>query len=106
MRDISRIRLSNKISRLHPRHVVPKPAQKPEVPVEVPRVDKSRPPLLHLTIYNAAPKVMPVLSDAREKEEARGHQEMRPLLPLGFLHAIHPLFSEPISPCSEVCSVN
>src|SRR5467141_2439929 len=34
---ISRIRLSDKTSRLHPRHVVPKPAQayEPEVPVEV-----------------------------------------------------------------------
>ena len=36
-RQISRIRLSDKISRLHPRHVVPKPAQayEPEVPVKV-----------------------------------------------------------------------
>src|SRR5260370_8646314 len=35
--QISRIRLSDKTSRLHPRHVVPKPAQayEPEVPVEV-----------------------------------------------------------------------
>src|SRR5439155_22000581 len=35
--QLSRIRLSDKTSRLHPRHVVPKPAQayKPEVPVEV-----------------------------------------------------------------------
>src|SRR4051812_44474854 len=34
---ISRIRLSDKTSRLHPRHVVPKPAQayEPEVPVKV-----------------------------------------------------------------------
>src|ERR1700694_4378179 len=34
---ISRIRLSDKTSRLHPRHVVPKPTQthEPEVPVEV-----------------------------------------------------------------------
>ena len=34
---ISRIRLSDKTSRLRPRHVVPKPAQadEPEVPVEV-----------------------------------------------------------------------
>jgi hypothetical protein len=33
--QISRIRLSDKTSRLHPRHVVPKPAQayEPEVPV-------------------------------------------------------------------------
>jgi hypothetical protein len=32
--QISRIRLSDKTSRLHPRHVVPKPAQayEPEVP--------------------------------------------------------------------------
>src|SRR5262249_22486718 len=36
-RRISRFRLSDKTSRLHPRHVVPKPAQayEPEVPVEV-----------------------------------------------------------------------
>src|SRR6478672_652087 len=36
-RQISRIRLSDKTSRLHPRHVVPKPAQayEPEVPVEM-----------------------------------------------------------------------
>ena len=36
-RQISRIRLSDKTSRLHPRHVVPKPAQayEPEVPVKV-----------------------------------------------------------------------
>jgi hypothetical protein len=35
--QISRIRLSDKTSRLHPRHVMPKPAQayEPEVPVEV-----------------------------------------------------------------------
>jgi hypothetical protein len=35
--QISRIRLSDKTSRLHPRHVVPKPAQayEPEVPVKV-----------------------------------------------------------------------
>src|SRR4030088_3432582 len=35
--QISRIRLSDKTSRLHPRHVVPKPRQayEPEVPVEV-----------------------------------------------------------------------
>src|SRR5260370_27810828 len=35
--QISRIRLSDKPSRLHPRHVVPKPAQayEPEVPVKV-----------------------------------------------------------------------
>ena len=35
--QIARIRLSNKTSRLHPRHVVPKPAQayEPEVPVKV-----------------------------------------------------------------------
>src|SRR5271157_3320208 len=35
--QISRIRLSDKTSRLRPRHVVPKPAQtyEPEVPVEV-----------------------------------------------------------------------
>jgi hypothetical protein len=35
--QISRIRLSDKTSRLHPRHVVPKPAQtyEPEVPVQV-----------------------------------------------------------------------
>src|SRR6266545_5933424 len=35
--QISRIRLSDKTSRLHPRHVVPKPAQayEPEVPVEM-----------------------------------------------------------------------
>ena len=35
--QISRIRLSDKTSRLHPRHVVPKSAQayEPEVPVEV-----------------------------------------------------------------------
>src|ERR1700686_1964872 len=35
--QISRIRLSDKISRLRPRHVVPKPAQayEPEVPVKV-----------------------------------------------------------------------
>src|SRR5262245_20536373 len=35
--QISRIRLSHTTSRLHPRHVVPKPAQayEPEVPVEV-----------------------------------------------------------------------
>src|SRR5258708_671555 len=35
--QISRIRLSDKTSRLHPRHVVPKPSQayEPEVPVEV-----------------------------------------------------------------------
>ena len=35
--QISRLRLSDKTSRLHPRHVVPKPAQayEPEVPVEV-----------------------------------------------------------------------
>src|ERR1019366_5303099 len=35
--QISRIRLSDKTSRLHPRHVVPKPGQayEPEVPVEV-----------------------------------------------------------------------
>jgi hypothetical protein len=34
---ISHIRLSDKTSRLHPRHVVPKPAQayEPEVPVKV-----------------------------------------------------------------------
>ena len=34
---ITRIRLSDKTSRLRPRHVVPKPAQtyEPEVPVEV-----------------------------------------------------------------------
>ena len=34
---ISRIRLSDKTSRLHPRHVVPQPAQayEPEVPVKV-----------------------------------------------------------------------
>jgi hypothetical protein len=36
-RRISRIRLSDKTSRLHPRHVVPKPGQayEPEVPVRV-----------------------------------------------------------------------
>src|SRR5258705_127616 len=36
-RQISRIRLSDKTSRLHPRHVVPKPAQayEPEVPVKM-----------------------------------------------------------------------
>src|SRR6202162_6061662 len=36
-RRISRIRLSDKTSRLHPRHVVPKPGQayETEVPVEV-----------------------------------------------------------------------
>src|SRR5207237_5279399 len=36
-RQISRIRLSDKTSRLHPRHVVPKPAQayEPKVPVKV-----------------------------------------------------------------------
>ena len=36
-RRISRIRLSDKTSRLHPRHVVPKPAQayESEVPVKV-----------------------------------------------------------------------
>jgi hypothetical protein len=35
--QISRIRLSDKTSRLHPRHVVPKPAQayEPKVPVKV-----------------------------------------------------------------------
>jgi hypothetical protein len=35
--QISRFRLSDKTSRLHPRHVVPKPAQayEPEVPVKV-----------------------------------------------------------------------
>src|SRR6266496_5448790 len=35
--QISRIRLSDQTSRLHPRHVVPKPAQayEPEVPVKV-----------------------------------------------------------------------
>ena len=35
--QISRIRLSDNTSRLHPRHVVPKPAQayEPEVPVEM-----------------------------------------------------------------------
>jgi hypothetical protein len=35
--QISRIRLSDKASRLHPRHVVPEPTQayEPEVPVEV-----------------------------------------------------------------------
>src|SRR3981189_473626 len=35
--QISRIRLSDKTSRLHPRHLVPKPAQtyEPEVPVQV-----------------------------------------------------------------------
>src|SRR6476620_7178203 len=35
--QISRIRLSDKTSRLHPRHVMPKSAQtyEPEVPVEV-----------------------------------------------------------------------
>ena len=35
--QISRIRLSDKTSRLRPRHVVPKPGQayEPEVPVEV-----------------------------------------------------------------------
>src|SRR6266702_2538973 len=35
--QIARIRLSDKISRLHPRHVVPKPRQayEPEVPVKV-----------------------------------------------------------------------
>src|SRR3954470_24505894 len=35
--QIARIRLSDKTSRLHPRHVVPKPAQayEPEVPVKV-----------------------------------------------------------------------
>ena len=35
--QICRIRLSDKTSRLHPRHVVPKPAQayEPEVPVEM-----------------------------------------------------------------------
>jgi hypothetical protein len=35
--QISRIRLSDKTSRLRPRHVVPKPSQtyEPEVPVEV-----------------------------------------------------------------------
>ena len=34
---ISRVRLSDKTSRLHPRHVVPQPAQayEPEVPVKV-----------------------------------------------------------------------
>src|SRR5438034_11693564 len=36
-RQISRIRLSDKTSRLHPRHVVPKPAQayEPKVPVKM-----------------------------------------------------------------------
>ena len=36
-KQISRIRLSDKTSRLHPRHVVPKPTQayEPEVPVKV-----------------------------------------------------------------------
>src|SRR5271157_2592244 len=36
-RQITRIRLSDKTSRLRPRHVVPKPAQtyEPEVPIEV-----------------------------------------------------------------------
>jgi len=35
--QIARIRLSDKISRLHPRHVVPKPRQayEPKVPVKV-----------------------------------------------------------------------
>src|SRR6266481_1555683 len=35
--QVSRIRLSDKTSRLHPRHVVPKPGQayEPEVPVKV-----------------------------------------------------------------------
>ena len=35
--QISRIRLSDKTSRLHPRHVVPKPAHahEPEVPVKM-----------------------------------------------------------------------
>ncbi len=35
--QISRIRLSDKTSRLHPRHVVPKPSQayEPEVPIKV-----------------------------------------------------------------------
>jgi hypothetical protein len=35
--QISRIRLSDKTSRLHPRHVMPKPAQayEPEVPIKV-----------------------------------------------------------------------
>src|SRR5258708_8415579 len=35
--QITRIRLSDKTSRLHPRHVVPKPAQahEPEVPVKM-----------------------------------------------------------------------
>ena len=36
-RQISRIRLSDKTSRLHPRHVVPKPTQayEPDVPVKM-----------------------------------------------------------------------
>jgi hypothetical protein len=48
--QISRIRLSDKTSRLHPRHVVPKPAQayEPEVPVEV--REWITPPLRRLTL--------------------------------------------------------
>jgi hypothetical protein len=52
--QISRIRLSDKTSRLHPRHVVPKPAQahEPEVPVKV--REWIRPAL-------ASPDLVPVL---------------------------------------------
>jgi len=58
---ISRIRLSDKTSRLHPRHVVPQPAQayEPEVPVKVREwiglVDLSNAPLAPETRRRGAP---------------------------------------------------
>jgi hypothetical protein len=58
-RQISCIRLSDKTSRLRPRHVVPKPAQtyEPEVPVEVREWIASAPPDFVLEAQPPAPQL-------------------------------------------------